>query len=57
MVNQGGVLSPIHFGVYVDSMLEKHKESGYSCIVASKYCGGVGFTNDLFFINPPLYLP
>ncbi len=28
-VKQGGVLSRTLFGLYVDGMLEKHKESGY----------------------------
>ncbi len=51
-VKQGGVLSPTHFGVYVDGMLEKHKESGYPFKVGSKYCGDVGFADGLFFINP-----
>ncbi len=35
-------------------MLEKRMESGYSCKVGSKYCGGVSFADDLFLLMPTL---
>ncbi len=39
------------FGVYVDGVLEKLKESGRGCKVGSKLCCRVGFTDDFLFIN------
>ncbi len=54
-VKQGGVLSPTLFGVYVDGMLDKPKESGYGCKVGSMFCGGVGFADDLFLLTPTIF--
>ncbi len=48
-VKQGGVLSSTLFGVYVDGMLEKLKESEYGCKVGNKFCAGVGFAMTHFY--------
>ncbi len=46
------MLSTTPFGVYLDGMLEKRKKSGYCYKVGSKYCCGVGFSDDLFLLTP-----
>ncbi len=48
-IKQGGVLSPTLFGLYVDGMLQKRKESGYGCKVGSKFCGGLVLQMTYFY--------
>ncbi len=48
-------ISPTLFEVYVDCMLEQLKDSGYGCKVGIKYCGCVGFTDNLFVLIPTLF--
>ena len=36
-VKQGGVLSPILFGVYVDKLLTKLRQSGFGCPIGNIY--------------------
>ena len=54
-VKQGGVLSPILFGVYIDELLCRLRKSGYGCKIGHLYFGGVGYADDVSFIAPSLY--
>ncbi len=36
-------------------MLEKRQEFGYGCKVGSKFCGKVGFADDLFLLTPTIF--
>ncbi len=38
-VQQGGVLSPTLFSVYIDGMLLQLKEPGIGCHIGDVYCG------------------
>ena len=40
-VRQGGVLSPVLFAVYVNSLIEMLRQSGYGCYVDSLFVGCV----------------
>ena len=41
-VNQGRVLSPILFGMYIDELSSRLKQSGYGCMVGHLFCGALG---------------
>ena len=53
-VKQGGVLSPILFSLYIDSLLQKLKESGLGCHVGRTFAGAFGYADDLALISPSL---
>ena len=53
-VKQGGVLSPILFSIYIDSLLQKLKESGLGCHVGRTFAGAFGYADDLALISPSL---
>ena len=53
-VKQGGVLSPILFSIYIDSLLQKLKESGLGCQVGRTFVGAFGYADDLALISPSL---
>ena len=54
-VKQGGVLSPILFGIYIDELLSLLRNSGYGCKVGHLYCGTIGYADDVSFISPSLH--
>ena len=53
-VKQGGVLSPILFSIYIDSLLQKLKDSGLGYHVGRTFAGAFGYANDLALISPSL---
>ncbi len=53
-VNQGGVLSPILFAVYIDGLLGRLKESGIGCYMRNSYAGGMGYSDDIKLLCPTL---
>ena len=53
-VNQGGILSPILFIVYMDVILLKLKESRMRCHIGSTFCGTLGYTVDVSLLCPTL---
>ena len=46
-LKQGGVLSPILFGIYIDELLSLLRNSGYGCKVGHLYCGAIGYADDV----------
>lgn len=54
-VKQGGVLSPILFGVYIDELLCRLSRSGYGCKIGHLYYGALGYADDVSLIAPSLY--
>ncbi len=46
-VKQGGVLSPILFAVYIDSLLNRLSKSGVGCYMGNKFMGAVSFADDI----------
>ena len=54
-VKQGGVLSPILFSIYIDEMLTRLHISGFGCMIGHKYCGAVGYADDISLVAPSIY--
>ena len=53
-VNQGGVLSPILFSIYIDSLLQKLKDSGLCCHVSRTFADAFAHAYDLTLVSPSL---
>ena len=51
-VRQGGILSPLLFGIYIDELLCKLKQSGFGCHIGHLFAGALGFADDLILICP-----
>ena len=51
-VRQGGVLSPILFTVYVDSLLDALRASGRGCYWHSLFAGAFCYADDLTILTP-----
>ena len=54
-VKQGGVLSPILFGMYIDELLLRLSQSGYGCKIGHFYYGALGYADDVSLLAPTLY--
>ena len=53
-VKQGGVLSPILFSMYNDSLLQKLKDSGLGCHVGRTFVCAFAYADDLALVSPSL---
>ena len=51
-VKQGGVLSPTLFAIYIDGMLNLLENSKSGCYVGNKYCGVIGYADDVILLSP-----
>ena len=51
-VRQGGVLSPMLFAVYVDSLLEMLEASGVGCYSGGCFVGAVCYADDIVLLAP-----
>ncbi len=49
------MLSPILFGLYIDELLSRLKQSGYGCMVGHLFCGALGYADDVSILAPSLY--
>ena len=54
-VRQGGILSPLLFGIYIDELLLRLKKSGIGCRMGIHYVGALGFADDITLICPTVY--
>ena len=54
-VKQGGVLSPTLFGVYVNDLLTRLKNSPFGCRVGHKYSGAFAYADDIALVAPSLF--
>jgi len=54
-VRQGGVLSPVLFGVYVNSLIYALISSGLGCHVAGVHVGCVMYADDLLLMSGSLH--
>ena len=48
-VHQGGVMSPLLFGVYMDGLLDKIKHLGIGCYIGQHFCGAA---DDIILLCP-----
>ena len=53
-VKQGGVLSLILFSIYIDSLLQKLKDSGLGCFVGRNFSGAFGYADYLALVSQSL---
>ncbi len=53
-VRQGGVLSPILFTVYIDTLITELKKSGCGCCWGSFFAGSLCYADDLTILAPSL---
>ena len=51
-VRQGGVMSPLLFGVYMDGLLEQLKDLGIGCYIGQHFCGAAGYAYDIILLCP-----
>jgi hypothetical protein len=54
-VKQGGVLSPILFGVYIDELLKYLSKSGVGCYIGHEFMGAFGYADDITLLAPTKY--
>ena len=51
-VKQGGVLCPILFAVYVDSLLGRRDKSGMGCHVGGHFVGDLAYADGVTLVAP-----
>ena len=51
-VRQGGVLSPVLFAIYLDSLLESLRSCSRGCYWDSHFCGALCYADDLTILAP-----
>ena len=51
-VKQGGVLSPILFAVYVDSLLGRLEQSGVGCHIGGHFVVALAYADDVTLVAP-----
>ena len=54
-LNQGGVISPILFKLYIDRLLLCLQRSGLGCHISNTYMGALSYADDITLISPSLY--
>jgi len=50
-VRQEGVLSPVVFSIYVDSIIERLRMSGYGCVIGGEFFGCIMYAEDLLLVS------
>ena len=53
-VKQGGVISPVFFGLYIDNLIKILKNRNIGCKVGTNYMRVFGYTDDLSLLCPSL---
>ena len=53
-VRQGGIMSPLLFGIYIDDLLHDLKNSGIGCIVGNYFYGAFGYADDIILLCPTI---
>ena len=51
-MKQGGVLSPILFGIYLDKPLLKLKKSGIGCHIGNIFTGALAYADGVVLLAP-----
>ena len=46
-VRQGGLLSPIFFAIYVDTLIQRLKQTGVGCNMTGQFIGCLFYANDI----------
>ena len=53
-VKQGGVISPIFFSLYIDSLLDHLLMSGFGCHIEGVYMGALSYADDITIMCPSI---
>ena len=53
-VKQGGVLSPLLFAIYTDSLLKRLEESGVECHMGGHFTGALAYADDITLLSPSM---
>ena len=53
-VRQGGVMSPLLFGIYIDELLIELKNNKVGCCIGNYYCGAYGYADDIILLCPSI---
>jgi len=51
-IKQGGILSPILFCIYIDSLLYSLAESGVGCSIGRLFVGSLVYADDIVLLSP-----
>lgn len=51
-VKQGGVLSPVLFGLYLDRLIDILRQSGNGCYIGPHFVGCLAYADDLVLMSP-----
>ena len=54
-IKQGGVLSPILFSIYIESLLEKLKNSGLGWHVGRTFAGAFAYADAIALVSPSVF--
>ena len=54
-VRQGGILSPVLFAIYMDTLIKRLRGSGLGCKVVDKYCGCLVYADDILLLSYKTY--
>lgn len=54
-VKQGGVLSPILFTVYIDTLLSRLESCGVGCYIGNTFMGALAYADDVVLMAPTKY--
>ena len=49
-VRQGGVMSPLLFGVYMDGLLDELTDLGIICFIGQHFCRAAGYADDIILL-------
>ena len=53
-VKQGGVLSPLLFGICIDQLLLSMKKSSFGCYIGHVYYGSLAYADDIILMSPTI---
>ncbi len=54
-IRQGGIVSPLLYTVYADSLIERLEREGYGCHIGHEYFGVVSYADDMNILCPSIY--
>jgi len=49
-IRQGGILSPVLFAIYMDTLIKRLRSSGFGCKVVDKYYGCLVYADDILLL-------
>ena len=53
-IKQGGVLSPLLFAIYTDSLLKRLEEPGVRCHMGGHFTGALAYADDIALLSPSM---